>query len=96
MKNNNSRPVFKRNDSDDEVNRFGSDNMEYAKKSKKSKKLSKSGKSKSEKTTKFKKPLKSRNSPKFNTKKARPSFLTPGAKTNFNCLWLAFTKALIL
>ena len=38
---------------------------------------------------------KSRNLPKFSTKKARPSFLTFNAKKTFNCLKLVFIKTLI-
>ena len=54
------------------------------------------GRSESKKLAKSKKPSKSENSPNFDAKKAGPSFLTPGAKEAFNCLRLAFTKALIL
>ena len=43
-----------------------------------------------------KKLLKSEKILKFNTKKTRLSFLTSDAKTGFNCLQLAFIKALIL
>ena len=49
-------------------------------------KLSKSGNSKGKKSVKSKKPSKSWNSPNFNTKKAGLSFLTPKAKSIFNCL----------
>ena len=70
--------------------------MEHTKKSKKLKKLFKSRKLKSQKLAKSKKPLKNRNSSKFNTKKARSRFLTFNTKTIFNCLWLIFTKTLIL
>ena len=59
-------------------------------------KLSKSRNSKSKKLAKSKKPLKSEDLPNFNVKKDRPSFLILEAKTTFNYLWLAFTKALIL
>ena len=59
----------------------------------KSQKLSKFGKSKGEKSIK---PSKSRNSSNFNTKNCKPSFLTPKARSAFNCLRLAFTKAPIL
>ena len=62
-------------------------------KSAKSWKLSKSGKSKGEKS---KKPSTSGNSPKFDAKDSGPSFLTPKARSAFNRLWLAFTKAPIL
>ena len=59
----------------------------------KSQKLSKLGKSKIEKS---KKPSKSGNSPNFDATETGLSFLTPKAKTAFNRLWLAFTKAPIL
>ena len=59
-------------------------------------KLSKSGNSEGKKSAKSKKPLKSGNSPNFNAKKAGPSFLTPEARSAFNRLRLAFTKAPIL
>ena len=55
-------------------------------------KLSKSEKSKGKKSKKL---SKSRNSSNFDATEARPSFLTLGARETFNCLWLAFTKALI-
>ena len=75
--------------------------VEIAKKSKKSKgkksaksqKLSKSEKSKGEKS---KKPPKSGNSPNFGATGSGPSFLTPEARSAFNRLRLAFTKAPIL
>ena len=35
-------------------------------------------------------------SPNFDATEAKPNFLTPGAKEAFNCLRLAFIKALIL
>ena len=69
----------------------------------KSQKLFKSGKSKSEKISKSqnlaklgKKLSKNRNSTNFNTMEDRPKFLTPNARTAFNYLRLAFTKAPIL
>ena len=43
-----------------------------------------------------KKLLKSGNSPNFDAKKNKPSFLTHKTKATFNCLQLTFTKALIL
>ena len=52
----------------------------------KSQKLAKSGK----------KSPKNGNFPNFNAKEAGPNFLTPSARKTFNCLWLAFIKALIL
>ena len=85
-RNDNSRPAFGKNDSNNEVDRVGGNGVKHAKKSGKSKKLSKLGK----------RPLKSGNSPKSSAKKSRPTCLTSGAKTDFNCLRLAFTKALIL
>ena len=62
-------------------------------KSAKSQKLSKSEKFKGKKS---KKPSTSGNLPNFNVKDRRPSFLTPKARSTFNYLWLALTKALIL
>ena len=58
-------------------------------------KLSKSGISKSKKLAQSKKLSKSENSLNFDAKKIGPSFLIPEAKVIFNCLRLAFTKALI-
>ena len=107
-RNNNNRPVFRKNNINDEVDGFGINKnaVKYAKKlgkSFKSKKLSKLGKLKSEKTSKSqnlaksgKKLSKSRNSTNFNIMEARPKFLTPNTRTTFNRLRLAFTKALIL
>ena len=77
-----------------EVGSFESGNESIKKYGKllKTKKLSKSQKSaKSRKEL-----LKSGNLPNFNAKENRPSFLTPDARTTFNYLRLAFTKALIL
>ena len=59
-------------------------------------KSAKSGNSKGKKLAKSKKPLKSGNSPNFGATGPGPSFLTPEARSNFNCLRLAFTKAPIL
>ena len=63
----------------------------------------KSGKSKGQKTFKSRKSAKSGknssksgNSPNFGATEAGPSFLTPKARSAFNRLWLAFTKAPIL
>ena len=51
---------------------------------------------KSQKLAKSRKKLsKSENLSNFDTKKNKPSFFTFDAKTIFNCLWLAFIKALI-
>ena len=83
---------------DNDVDGVGS--VEIAKKSRKSKgqKTSKSrnlSKSEKSKGKKSKKPSKSRNSPNFDIKDSGPSFLTPKARSAFNCLRLAFTKDLI-
>lgn len=82
-RNNSSRPVFKQNNCDSEINGFGDSGIEH-------------GKSKASKLAKSKKQSKSRNSPNFGAKKAWPSFLTSGPKTVCNCLRLAFTDVLIL
>ena len=97
-RNDDSRPASGRNDGDGEVDGFGGDGVEHAKKSGKSKgqKSSKSGNSEGKKSAKSKKPSKSGNSPNFNAKKAGPGFLTPEARSAFNRLWLAFTEAPIL
>ena len=52
--------------------------------------------SKSRKLAKSKKPSKSRNWPNFGATGLGPSFLTPKARSAFNCLRLAFIKAPIL
>ena len=72
-RNNNSRLISRKNNSDGEI-RFGGNSIEHAKKLEKSKKLSKSKKSKSEKSAKSKKPSKSRNSPNFDAKKIDHAF----------------------
>ena len=81
---------------DGEINRFGvgRNGVKHAKKS---------GKSKSEKTSKSrnsaksgKKSSKSGNSTNFDATEDGPKFLTPDARTAFNRLRLAFTKAPIL
>ena len=100
-KNNDSKQASKKNNSKDEIDKYGSDSVEHAKKSRKSKgqNLAKSGKlSKLEKFKgkKSKKLSKSGNSPNFDVIEARPNFLTSGAKEAFNCLRLAFTKTPIL
>ena len=97
-RNDDSRPASGRNDGDGEVDGFGGDGVEHAKKSGKSKgqKSSKSGNSEGKKLAKSKKPSKSGNLPNFNAKEAGPSFLTPKARSAFNRLRLAFTEALIL
>ena len=81
----------------------GDKSIEKCGKSSKTGKLSKSRKSKSEKTSKSrnsaksgKKLSKSGNSTNFDATKDGPKFLTPDARTTFNCLRLAFTKAPIL
>ena len=56
----------------------------------------KTGRSESQKSAKSKKPSKSGNSPNFNAKKVGLSFPTPEARSTFNRLRLAFTKAPIL
>ena len=61
----------------------------------KTRKLFKLKKLRNRKSTKFYKSSKSRNSPKFNAQKNRPSFLILKARAAFNYLWLAFTKILI-
>ena len=93
-RNNDNRPAFWRNDGAGEIDGFGGDSVEHAKKSEKSK---------SQKTSKFRKlakpgknSSKSGNSPNFGTTESGPSFLTPKARSAFNRLRLAFTKALIL
>ena len=77
-----------------------SGSMEIAKKSRKSKgqKTSKSQKlAKSRKSSKSgKNSSKSGNSPNFGATESGPSFLIPEARSAFNRLWLAFTKAPIL
>ena len=101
-RNNNNRLAFKKNYGNDEVDRFGvgKNSIKYAKKLEK---LFKLGKSKSKKTFKSqnlaksrKKLLKSENLTNFDATKARPKFLISDARTAFNHLQLAFTKALIL
>ena len=74
----------------------GSKRVEPKTKRSKSQKLSKSGNSEGKKSAKSKKPLKSGNSPNFDAKKVGPSFLIPEARSAFNRLPLAFTKAPIL
>ena len=88
IENNTNKPVFRRNDSDSKIVKYGDGYIELAKKSRKSKglKLSKSGKKLS----------KSENLSQFGAKEAKPNFLNSDTKNAFNCLWLAFTKALIL
>ena len=101
-KNNNSKPAYKKNNSNSEVNKFniGRNNIKHAKNLGK---LSKLGKSKSKKLFKSqnlaksrKKLLKCGNSTNFNTTKNKSKFLTPNARTTFNCLQLVFIKASIL
>ena len=93
-KNDDSRPAFGRNNSDSEVNGFGGDSVEHAKKSGK---LKGQKMSKSQKSAKSRKNLsKSGNSPNFDVTEAGPSFLTSGARKIFNRLWLALNKAPIL
>ena len=91
-RNDDSRPASGRNDGD--VNGFGGDGVEHARKS---------GKLKGQKTSKSRKLAKSRknssksgNSPNFGVTEAGPSFLIPEARSAFNRLRLSFTKAPIL
>ena len=91
-RNDDSRPASGRNDGD--VDGFGGDGVEHARKS---------GKSKGQKTFKSRKSAKSGknssksgNSPNFGATEAGPSFLTPEARSAFNRLRLAFTEAPIL
>ena len=90
-KNDNNKLVFGKNDSNSEVNEFGisRNDVEHTKKLGN---LSKSGKSKSKKMFKSrnlaksrKKLSKSRNSTYFYATEVGPKFLTPNAKTTFNC-----------
>ena len=77
-------------DSDELIKKYGK--LLKTRKSSKSQKLFKS-----RKLAKSRKKLsKSGNLSNFDTKENRSSFLTSDAKTAFNYLWLAFTKALIL
>ena len=70
------------------------DRIEHAKKSGK---LKAQKLSKSQKSAKLEKKLsKNENLSNFNAKENGLSFLTPKAKTAFNCLWLTFIEALIL
>ena len=56
----------------------------------------KTRRSESQKLSKSKKPSKSGNSSEFATKRDRPNFLTPNARTVFNRLLLVFIEASIL
>ena len=92
-KNDDNRSASGRNDGNGKVDGFGG-SVEHAKKS---------GKSKGQKTFKSQKSAKSGKnssksgkSPNFNTTETGPSFLTPKARSAFNRLRLAFTKAPIL
>ena len=89
-KNDNSRPAFRRNNGNGEVDGVGvgGNGVEHTKKLKntfKSRKLSKSGKRSS----------KSGNLTNSNAMEDGSKFLTPDARTAFNRLWLTFTKASI-
>ena len=93
-RNDDSRQVSKSNDGNGKINGFGGDGVEYTKNSGKSKgqKTSKSWKS-----AKLGKNLsKSGNSPNFGVTEFGQSFLTSKARSTFNRLWLAFSKAPIL
>ena len=97
-RNNDSRLVFEKNNGNGKIDRIGGNGIKHVKKSRKlkGKKLAKSRKSFKSKSIKSKKLSKNRNSPNFDATKVGPSFLTFDAKAAFNCLRLAFTKALIL
>ena len=73
---------------------IGSNSVEFAKKLGKSKGQNLSKSQKSVKLTI--KSSKNENLSNFNAIETGSSFLTSDAKTAFNCLWLAFTKTLIL
>ena len=104
----NSKPAFRRNNGNGEVDgldisRNGVEHAKKSEKTSKSRKLSKLGKSKSEKTFKSqnlakseKKLSKSGNSTNSIAMEDRPKFLISDARTAFNRLRLAFTKAPIL
>ena len=90
-RNNDSRPAFWRNDGNGEVDGFGGNSVEHAKKSRKLK---------GQKTFKSQKSVKSGKnlskigiSSNFGAIKTGPSFLTPGAREAFNRLRLVFIKA---
>lgn len=88
--------IFKQQEGgDNKIDRF---NVNRGKKiTKKSRNFKNKKLCKPQKLTKSrKKQSKIGNLSKFNTKKTKPSFLIIDAKTAFNCLQLAFTKALIL
>ena len=101
-KNNNNKLTFKNIDNNGGINRFNinENGIEYAKKLEKLFKLKKSKSEKIFKSQNFakleKKLLKSRNSINFGIIKVVPKFLNPNTSIAFNCLWLAFIKALIL
>ena len=91
-RNNDSRPAFRKNDDDSEVDGFGV-GRNGVKHTKKSGKLSKSRKSKNKKISKSQNSAKSRkklsksgNSINSNAIEDGPKFLTSDAKTTFNCL----------
>ena len=93
-RNNGKRLASGKNNGNGEVDEFGGDSVEHAKKSRKSKgqKTSKSPKS----AKLGKNSSKSGNSPNFGATESGPSFLTPEARSAFNHLRLAFTEAPIL
>ena len=93
-RNDDSKPASGRNEGDGEVDGFGGDGVEHARKP---------GKSKGQKTSKSRKSAKSGknssksgNLPNFGATESGPSFLTPEARSAFNRLRLAFTEAPIL
>ena len=74
----------------------GDESLEKCGKLSKTGKLSKSGNSKGKKSAKSKKLSKSGNLPNFDITEIGSGFLSPKARTTFNRLRLAFTKAPIL
>ena len=98
-KNDDSRPAFRKNEGNSEVNGFDV-SRNGVKHIKKSEKLFKLGKSKSKKTFKSrnlaklgKKLSKSENSTNFDAIKDGPKFPTSDDRTTFNHLQLVLTKA---
>ena len=92
-RNNSSKLAFKKIIGDGKINKYGNNNIEYAKKL---------GKSKVQKLFQFQKLFKSKkklsknkNLANLDAKKTGSSFLTSGATEIFNCLWLVFTNILI-
>ena len=94
-RNNNNKLSFRKNNGNSKTDGFNIsiNDIEYTKKLGKSKdqKLSKL-----QKAPKSKKLSKSKYLPKFNIREIRPSYLNSSNRKTFNCLKLAFIKALIL